>query len=228
MHILFNKKRNPIKPNEIRLAINKFGNSYNETVREIIVNSRNGLDHNVFSQNVAILMPNFKMTRSGPFKGIQYIDGKILDPKSQISVCWKGVGDNAVKLRKYLDRNLTGSRSRVLVEMSNSAQKKVAMELWEMFKKLVSLCMGKYTLGLVAASKVLFSVFPEVAQPIDNAEWRTVFKTIDYGDIIMSMATEIAEWEEVSGRLLNECSPYVCFTLPAIYNVMAMKAKGSM
>ncbi|MBN2062162.1 MAG: hypothetical protein JW882_17295, partial [Deltaproteobacteria bacterium] len=90
------------------------------------------------------------------------------------------IGDNVVKLREFLDAKRTGSRARVLVEISHSAQKEVATELWNMFKRLVSLCMGKYTLGLVAASKVLFSVFPEEAQPIDNAEWRNVFKTIDF------------------------------------------------
>ena len=94
-----------------------------------------------------------------------------------------------------------------------------------MFKKLVSLCMGKNTLGLVAASKVLFSVFPEVALPIDNAQWRNVFKIIDYADIIILMASEIAEWERMAKTHLESCDPYNNFTLPAVYNVMAMEAK---
>jgi len=225
MKILFNKKGNPIKPGAISTAISNFGNSYNETVQDIIVHSRNGVDRKIFFENVAKLMSNFKMTRQGPFKGIYYTDGKVIDPNGQIAACWKGVGDSAIKLREFLDEKRTGSRARALVEMSHSAQKEVASELWNMFKRLVSLCMGKYTLGLVAASKVLFSVFPEVAQPIDNAEWRNVFKTIDYGDIILLMASEIAEWEQRSEMRLESCDPSNNFTLPAVYNVMAMKAK---
>ena len=225
MEILFNKKINPIKPGVISSAIGNFGNSYSETVREIIANSGNGVDRKIFFQNVAKLMPNFKMTRQGPFKGIYYSDGNVKDPKGQIAACWEGIGDSAVKLREFLDGKRTGSRARVLVEMSHSAQKEVATELWKMFKKLVSLCMGKYTLGLVAASKVLFSVFPEVAQPIDNAEWRNVFKTIDYGDIILLMASEIAEWEQRSEMHLESCDPHPIRTLPSVYNVMAMKAR---
>lgn len=225
MHILFNKKGNPIKPGAISLAISNFGNSYNETVREIIVNSRNGVDCNIFFQNVAKLMPNFKMTRQGPFKGISYSDGKVIDPNGQIASCWESIGENAVKLREFLDEKRTGPRARILVEMSHSAQKEVAKELWHMFKKLVSICMGKYTLGLVAASKVLFSVFPEVAQPIDNAEWRTVFKTIDYGDIILLMVSEIKVWEQRSDMHLDSCDPREITTLPSVYNVMAMKAR---
>ena len=225
MKILFNKKGKPIKPGAISLAISNFGNSYNETVQDIIVHSRNGVDRKIFFENVAKLMSNFKMTRQGPFKGIYYTDGKVIDPNGQIAACWKGVGDSAIKLREFLDEKRTGSRARVLVEMSHSAQKEVASELWNMFKRLVSLCMGKYTLGLVAASKVLFSVFPEVAQPIDNAEWRNVFKTIDYGDIILLMASEIAEWEQRSETHLESCDPHKITTLPSVYNVMAMKAR---
>jgi len=198
---------------------------YSETIREIIVNSHNGVDREIFFQNVANLMPNFKMTRQGPFKGVSYSSGVVKDPKGQIAACWEGIGDSAAKLREFLDEKRTESRARVLIEMSHSAQKEVATQLWNMFKKLVSLCMGKYTLGLVAASKILFSAFPEVAQPIDNAQWRNVFKTIDYGDIILLMASEIAEWERMVEIDLESCDPHPIKTLPSVYNVMAMKAK---
>ena len=126
MQILFNKKGKPLKPNLISSAIGNFGNSYNETVREIIVNSCNGLDGNIFFQNVAKLMPNFKMTRQGLFKGICYSDGKVIDPNGKIAACWEGVGDSAVRLRELLDEKRTGSRARVLVEMAHSSQKEVA------------------------------------------------------------------------------------------------------
>lgn len=225
MKILFAKNGNPIKPSVISKAISKFGNSYKKTVREIITNSHNEVDCNVFFQNAAKLLANFKMTRQGPFKGIRYFGGKAIDPNRKIAACWESIGDSAIKLREFLDENRTESRARVLVEISHPAQKEVATQLWNMFKKLVPLCMGKNTLGLVAASKILFSVFPEVAQPIDNAEWRNVFKTIDYGDIILLMASEIAEWEKRCERHLDSCDPDLIKTLPSVYNVMAMKAR---
>lgn len=91
LKILFNKKGNPATPESIRGSIINFGNSYNETIREIIVNSRNGVDRKIFFQNVAKLMPNFKMTRQGPFKGVSYSNGIAKDPKGQIADCWEGI-----------------------------------------------------------------------------------------------------------------------------------------
>lgn len=99
------------------------------------------------------------------------------------------------------------------------------MDLWTVFKKLLSVCMSEWSYGLVAASKVLFAALPEIAQPIDNAQWKSVYKTVDYGDIISSMADEIAAWERQTGRHLDACDPSGNSTLPAIYNVMAMKER---
>ena len=226
MKILFKENGKPIDSRVITTCISHFGNSYNETVREIIVNSHKGVDREIFRQNVARLMPNFKMTRQGPFKGVSYSSGLVKDPKGQIAACWQAIGNSAVKLRHFLDEERAESRARVLVEIPHSAQKELATQLWDMFKELVSLCMGKSTLGLVAASKVLFSIFPEVALPIDNAEWRTVFKTIDYADIILLMASEIAEWERMVEVHLDSCDPHQVKTLPSVYNVMAMKARS--
>ena len=226
MKILFKENGKPIESRVITTCISDFGNSYNETVREIIVKSGKGVDWEIFQQNVARLMPNFKMTRQGPFKGVSYSSGVVEDPKGQIAACWEAIGDSALKLRHFLDEERAESRARVLVEISHSAQKEVATQLWNMFKELVPLCIGKSTLGLVAASKVLFSVFPEVALPIDNAEWRTVFKTIDYGDITLLMASEIAEWERMVEVHLDSCDPHQIKTLPSVYNVMAMKARS--
>ncbi|MBW2035337.1 MAG: hypothetical protein JRI94_17470 [Deltaproteobacteria bacterium] len=152
MKILFNKKGNPIKPGLISNAISNFGNSYNETVREVINNSRPCMNRKIFFENVAKLMPNFKMTRQGPFKGVNFSGGVVQDPKGQIADCWQGIGDIAVELRNVLDRQHKISRTRILVEISPLEQLEVASELWIMFKKLVSLCMGKNTFGLVAAS----------------------------------------------------------------------------
>lgn len=222
MKILFDKLGSPIKASLIKENVAAFGQSYNATVLGIIKKSEDGISQKVFYENVATLMPNFKMTRAGPFKGINCFGGIVHDPNGQIASCWERIGNEVIQLRNFLDGHKQG-RARVLVEIPRPTQEEVASGLWEVFKKLVSLCMGKSTLGLVAASKVLFAVLPEVALPIDNAEWRTVFRTIDYGAIIMAMAAEIAKWEKQSGRLLDDCSPYEGFTLPTIFNVMAMK-----
>jgi hypothetical protein len=63
LRILFKENGKPIESRVITTCISDFGNSYNETVREIIVKSGKGVDREIFHQNVARLMPNFKMTR---------------------------------------------------------------------------------------------------------------------------------------------------------------------
>lgn len=109
--------------------------------------------------------------------------------------------------------------------MSVSERNTVAAELWKMFKALLPVCMGKQSMGLVGASKVLFAVLPEVALPVDNAEWRHVFKTVDFGDVVLQMSAEIDKWEKEIGTHLDQCDPNEALTLPGVYNVMAMKAK---
>jgi hypothetical protein len=86
--------------------------------------------------------------------------------------------------------------------------------------------MGKSTPGLVGASKLLFAVLPEVALPVDNAQWKKVFGTVDYGEIITLMVDEITEWEKDTKNSLDLCDPsYPITSLPAAYNVMAMIAR---
>lgn len=222
---MFKRHGIPYKSGHIRKSIAAFGESYDAIVREVINNSKSCLDRRVFFENVAKLMPNFRMTRSGPFKGVEYSAGNVQDPNGQIVSCWNAVGNDVVQLRNYLDRKRRGGRVRVLIKMQDSARKEATSELWRIFKRLEPLCRGKTTLGLVAASKVLFSVLPEVALPIDTSQWRDLFDTIDYGDIITSMAEEIIEWENRAQRQLDLCDPHHHMTLPGIYNVMAMKAR---
>jgi len=85
--------------------------------------------------------------------------------------------------------------------------------------------MGKVVNGLVGTSKVFFAVLPEISLPVDTTQWRKVFKTNDYGDIITLMADEIMAWEAQTGYSLDSCDPSPDSTLPSIYNVMAMKAR---
>jgi hypothetical protein len=222
--VLFDSRYKPLPPNLIRESINGFGDGYNKVVRQVIENSDRRLDKRVFCENVAMLMPNFKMTRQGPFKGVKIVGRSVKDPEGIIAGCWKEVGKNATALRRFLDSQNKG-RVRVIVEVPSSVKEEIAENLWNMFKKIVRLCMGEHTYGLVGASKVLFAVLPEVALPIDTSQWLHVFKTVDYGDIIKNMAEEIVKWEKRTGRLLDECRLYEGLTLPAIYNVMAMEAR---
>ncbi len=225
MKILFRKTGKPYTYNHIKRCVANFGSGYNKTVLRVTETSENGMDKGVFFTSVAILMPNFLMTRAGPFKGVNFVDGTVKDPKGQIAACWNEVGEATVRLRARLDRERKKSRHRVLVEMPRAAREEVAFELWQLLNRLSGVCWTENSFGLVGASKVLFGALPEVALPIDNAEWRKVFKTIDYGHIITAMAEEIRAWEKRVGRKLDACDRDGGLTLPAIYNVMAMKAR---
>jgi hypothetical protein len=86
--------------------------------------------------------------------------------------------------------------------------------------------MGRTSWGLVGASKILFSVLPEIVLPVDNSMWLNVFKTVDLGDVIKGMALDIQEWEKAQGVRLNELYPEQrLITLPSAYNAMAMAAR---
>jgi hypothetical protein len=226
MIILFDKKGEPISPASIMQSISNFGWSYNLTVQKVINNSANQINGRIFRENVATLMPNFKMTRSGLFKGIKFSNGTVTDPNNLISTCWQAIGSDAKRLKMLLGQQNISKRGRLLVEIPSSVKQAVAVDLWKMFKKLIPICTGKATLlGLVPASKVLFSIFPEIALPIDTKQWPKVFKTPDYGEIILRMIEEIALWEDQIGQPLELCDPFKDATLPSVYNVMAMKAR---
>lgn len=225
MKILFTKKGHPRAAKELKTCVESFGGGYNRIVCKIIESSKDGLDKEVFRQNAAILMPNFLMTRAGPFRGVGFVDGTVKDPNGQIAACWDAIGERTIQLRGVVDEQRRGSRTRGLVEMSRTAQEEVASELWHLLNRLSPVCWTENSFGLVGASKVLFAVLPEVALPVDNAEWKKVFRTIDYRDIITTMAEEIVEWEKRTKTKLDSCDPYDCLTLPGIYNVMAMEAR---
>lgn len=225
MKILFKENGSPYAPKYVRRCIGNFGRGYNKTVAAVIENSNSALDKDIFFRNVAMLMPNFLMGRAGPFKGVKYVDGRVVEPNGIIADCWGSIGEQSLRFRDFIERRSKGNRLRALLAMTESHQATVAAELWKMFKALLPVCMGKQSMGLVAASKVLFAVFPEVALPVDNAEWRHVFKTVDFGAVILQMANEIGSWENETNARLEQCDADGALTLPAVYNVMAMKAR---
>ena len=225
MDILFDSRGNPIPLKHIETCVREFGQSYSRTVRDIIARSQAGLTRDIFSQNVARLMPNFKMTRRGCFKGVTYHRGVVQDPNRQIAACWSACGQEVLQIRAFLAQHPNTSRRRIIVDIPNASQKKVVVDLRKTFKLLIPACMGKVTNGLVAASKVLFAVLPEIGLPVDTIQWQKLFKTIDYGDIIALMVDEIVAWEKQAGQHLDSYDPSPDVTLPSIYNVMAMKAR---
>jgi hypothetical protein len=224
MKILFDGSGNPHSKAYIKKCVEKFGQSYSRTVQEIIRDSQDKITEEIFLKNTAKLMSNFKMTRRGPFKGVGFIDGKVIDPYGILAASWGAIGSSAIDLKMLLIGKPSANRARVLVEVSENERNSVTTKLWTMFKKLLPLCMSDTSWGVVAASKLLFSIFPEVALPVDNNQWRKLFQTVDYSDIISLMAAEIMEWEKLTGQRINDCGTEHS-TLPAIYNVMAMDAR---
>jgi hypothetical protein len=141
MKVLFDSNDKPFAPKDIRKSIKDFGHKYNQVVQQVIENSDRWLDKGVFCENIATLMPNFKMTRKGPFKGVRIVGRAVQDPKSIIARCWREVGKSAMALRGFLDSQNKG-RVRVIVEVPRQVKEEIAEKLWGMFKKIVPLCMG--------------------------------------------------------------------------------------
>lgn len=225
MQILFDPSGNPFSSAAIKNAVDCFGASYTATIHDIIRRSTSGITKDIFYKSVAQLMANFKMTRNGLFKGVRCLSGTVQDPNGQIAACWSLIGRDAVNLKNYLLQQNVSNRKRILVELSADAKDKACSDLWIMFKKLLSVCMSDGSYGLVAASKILFAVLPEIAQPIDNAQWKCLYKTVDYSDITSLMADEVITWENQTGKQLDSCDSSGVFTLVSVYNVMAMDAR---
>lgn len=167
-----------------------------------------------------MLMKSFKMTRRGAFHGIS----NDRDTDDIIDACWKQVGDELKKLKEYLKENCHAKRSRILVELSSESRNYVIQKINELFRKLTAVKVLTGRVTPVGASKVLFAVLPEIALPVDTSEWKHVFRTENYGEILTTMANEIKEWEKLTKKKLENLDKHPT-TLPAIYNIMAMAAR---
>jgi hypothetical protein len=209
-----------------------FPRGYWNVVRRIIERTQDGLNEKTFKQNVPELLASFKMTRAGPFQGI-WIDetGTLRDDQFHVvDQCWKIVEKDLVGLKMYVDKNVRDKRSRVLVELTPEAEDHVIKTTSRIFEQLSDITVrnkrgGHSKVGKVAASKILFSVLPEIALPVDTSEWKNVFCTKDYGKVLSTMVGEIKEWEKASKKRLDEQDRNQMTTLPAIYNVLAMATR---
>jgi len=225
MNILFDSRGRAIPPKKIKTCISEFGKSYTKTVRNMTARSETALTQDIFFQNVAQLMPNFKMTRRGCFNGIKFKHGIVYDPNGQILACWAAGGKEVIQIKNYLLQQADVHRRRIIADIPDELRKHVVADLGKAFKKLVPICIGNVSNGFVAASKILFAVLPEISLPVDTAQWRKLSKTVVYGDIINLMINEIKAWENQTNQHLDLCDSCPDTTLPAIYNVMAMKAR---
>ena len=216
--ILFDAKGDAISHKEISERIEAFGESYKDTTREII-NYSKVLDNDgkVFMECASRLLSNFGMTRIGPFHR-HNID-------KTLRTCWNAVGADLTEINNSVRKSAL-PRDRYLVELSVREREGLIAEIWLITKKLLPIIMVKPSFGLVGASKILFSVFPEIVLPIDNAEWFHVFKTVDIADVLHFMVSDIQKWEGITGMQLNNLDPSKRLTtLPSVYNVMAMNAR---
>lgn len=201
----------------IEKKISEFGDSYIDATKDIISYSRVlDIDGKVFITCASRILSNFGMTRNGPFSG---------NYTNRLRNCWDVVGDKLIEINNsMLESGL--SRDRYILELSDTFRNQLISDVWLITKKILPFTMGKTSYGLVAASKILFSVLPEIVLPIDNTQWLHVFKTVDLGDVLHFMVFDIQRWESKTGKQLNKLDKSNRLTtLPSVYNVMAMAAR---
>jgi len=217
--ILFDSAGAAKTPAEIRAEICRFRDDYIRATCQVIRDSRElDEDGEAFIACASLILRRFGMTRSGPF-------GKNVDIEAALRNCWNEVGSSLTGIKQSLVQS-GHPRDRLLLELDESRRDKVIAGIWTAVKRLLPYTMGDTAYGLVGASKILFSVFPEIVLPIDNRQWLHVFQTVDITDVIKWMAFDIQRWESLTTEKLNELDPRGRLTtLPSVYNVMAMGAR---
>jgi hypothetical protein len=222
--VLFDKTGTSIGIPSIKHELSDFSESYDLVVKKIIANSIN-MNESTFRLNVTNLLPSFGMTRRGFFHGLKTKRNIITDPNHVLDTCWLEVKDGLPDIKKLVEENAIHKRSRAVLEMSTKSSNYIVSKSSELFDKLEWTTIKGRNVGRVAASKILFAVLPEIALPVDNAEWDSVFRTHSYGRVLSTMIEEINQWEAISKTHLETLSSYPQATLPSIYNVMAMAAR---
>lgn len=224
--ILFKNNGKPYSSTMIRNKIDGFGNSYNKAVKDIIDLSKN-LDQDgiVFVRCAARILINFKMTRRGPFEGIKISNNGHVTGGTVLVKCWEEIGKEILEIKCKII-NSGSAPGRFLLTLNDKDREEITQRIWTSTKKLLPYTMGENTYGLVGASKILFSVLPEIVLPVDNTQWIQIFRTVDLGDVIREMTKEIELWEKDTGENLDLIDQQQRLTtLPSVYNVMAMKAR---
>ena len=198
--ILFKNNGKPYSSMMIRNKIDGFGNSYNNAVKDIIDLSKN-LDQDgiVFIRCAARILTNFKMTRRGPFEGVKISNNGHVTGGKILKKCWEEIGKEIFEIKSKIIKT-SPTPGRFLLNLNDKDREKIIQRIWTNTKKLLPYTMGETTYGLVGASKILFSVLPEIVLPVDNTQWIQVFRTVDLGDVIREMTKEIEHWEKDTGE----------------------------
>jgi hypothetical protein len=220
-YVLFTKSGKPETPEKIRKIKDDFGGKgYQNTINYVIFHSSKlDISGKVFVECTSKVLTNFKMTRAGRFKGEK-------NRKKLLKLCWTEIGSDLLKIRTSINKSGL-SRDRFLLELEQTKREALISEIWRITKKLLPITMSEASYGLVAASKILFAVLPEIVLPVDNTQWRSLFKTVDLGDVTRMMVSDIQNWEKATGKKLNEMeSNKFLTTLPSVYNSVAMKARS--
>ena len=84
-------------------TIREFPRRYRKTIQKIMSNLQRVLTRTVFNKIVSILLQSFGMTRVGPFKGVKYTGGSVVDPGRIIAKCWRAIGNDTIQLRNFLN-----------------------------------------------------------------------------------------------------------------------------
>lgn len=222
-NLLFNDV-GAMHPEEIRQKIDDF--PYKEATRDIIRKSATlDAQGEVFVGCAGRILTNFGMVRSGPFHGVHLSASGRVEGDQILRKCWGEISHDVIEIHNSIRVN-DHSRERYILELSRLDLDEVTARIWSMTKRLLQHTKGKRSHGLVGASKILYSVLPEIVIPVDNSMWLDVFGTVDLGDVIKRIAAEIKEWEGVTHQRLNEMDASgMLTTLPSVYNVMAMAAR---
>lgn len=202
---------------EISSLIEEFSLGYNNAVGQIIQESMELENYgDTFISCASRILRSFGMTRSGTFH---------YDMLGRLRECWTEIGKELLEIRSEISGSEI-SRERFIIDCDASQREQTISRVWNMTKTILPITMGENSYGLVGASKILFSILPEVVLPVDNVQWKQLFKTVDLGDVIRFMVDDIQEWETVTKKefhLLDKSGRLT--TLPSLYNVVAMVSR---
>jgi hypothetical protein len=221
--VLFDKGGNPIKPQTIKRQAADYPEAYRRVVEFIIPNSI-VLNREIFRVNVARLMPSFGMTRRGAFHGLKIVNKNIIDPNGVLDTCWEQTSSELQDLKKHVNRIASSLRSRTILELPQEPRNHIVEKASSIFEKLKWISVKSSNVYRVGASKILFAVFPEIALPVDNAEWDYVFRTDSYGKVLQTMVEEVEAWEGSFDTPIEKLGAEPT-TIPSVYNIMAMAAR---
>lgn len=223
MRVLFRKDGKPYSHKFIHKCIQGLGRGCRPTMEKVISNSRHGINGKIFAENAGRFLPVFNATQRGPFRGVKFDKGLVIDPEDRVARCWEMVGEDICRIRRLLD-HATNDRNRAMGTVEEALRNDIASFMWVLFKRILPVCMTRNSLGLSVASKLLFCGLPEAAVPIEKSQWRELYKTVDYQDVILSVVSEIADWEVGTGLPLNRCGNSGHATLTSVYGIMAMRS----